>query len=310
MSDRAKFCQSCGASVANQPSDRASPPSTLAGSLGWLAGVITRDFTRGGPKAWVLGALIVLFAVFLFVYTRERAAQENSIAQQQRQDRANAPRKSDAAAPAETQGTVAGPTNGNPVDLKEQILNDARKTARKNYIGNMRGIFRENGVDASISDIDGELVIVSDLFKAKPNRDEILQRQFGPSVRQNLCTMGFNTLALKSGVLFGDGDEYSLCPETKEAREARLQDEFSARQKYIGSLQLGEGIQATQEHNEIVLTGSFAKDLSPQMMRAMWASKFDDQTKSNLCGIGFRGLRERTDARSRGTFISFGCGSR
>ncbi|MGD0870041.1 MAG: hypothetical protein ABSB88_10855 [Bryobacteraceae bacterium] len=206
--------------------------------------------------------------------------------------------------------------NAKPVDLKEQILNDARKTAREDYITTMREEFRNNGVDASISDHNGELAIVSDLLKLKPDRDEILRRQFGPAVRRNLCTMGFKSLSLRSGVIFGDGDEYSLgCPETNAEKESRLQEQRSARQKFVDDLQRtfdsdpqGHGMQIAQANNEILFTADFG-DLSPQMIRAMWLSKFSDQEKKNLCGIGFKGIRARADAKSPGTFISFGCGS-
>jgi uncharacterized protein YnzC (UPF0291/DUF896 family) len=223
--------------------------------------------------------------------------------------------KQDAVQP---QKTVAAPTNDKPVDLKTQVLDDARKTARKNYIDGLQANFRTNGVDAVASDIDGELTIVSDALKLKPDRDELVQRQFGPAVRRNLCTMGFKTLALKSGVLFGDGDEYSLgCPETKEQKEARLQEQRAARQKYVDDLRemfnsdpQGQGIQMAQGNNELLFTADFVRGASPQMIRAMWASKFSDQEKKNLCSIGFRGLRARADANSPGTFISFGCGNK
>ena len=195
--------------------------------------------------------------------------------------------------------------------FKQNILNDARKTARKNYMDGLREEFRNNGVDASVYGENGDLMIVSGLLKRKRDRDIVMLQQFGPNVRRSLCAMGFKTLALQSGVVFGEGETYSLgCAETKTQREARLEQQRTTRQKYVDSLQFGDDldIHATQEGDELVLTGSFANGLSPEMFRVTWGAKFDNEAKKNLCGIGFRGIRIRTDANSAGTFISFNCG--
>jgi hypothetical protein len=258
-------------------------------------------FIQAGPKAWLSAAILTLGIVGVIYF--KTGAETAPTATRAESDPAQ-PRRA--------------PTNqikaDKPVDLKEQIMNDARKTARTNYVDFMRETFRNGGVDASISDINGKLVMVSDVLKEKPDRDRILRGQFGPAVRRDLCKMGFKTLALKSGVLLGDGDEYSLgCPERKEEKEARLQEQREARQKFVDDLQRtfntdqqGQGMQVTQENNEIVLTADLG-DLSPQMIRAMWVSKFSDQEKKNLCGIGLRGLRARADVNSPGTLVSFGC---
>jgi hypothetical protein len=208
-----------------------------------------------------------------------------------------------------TTGTAAS----KPVDTQAQIMQEARAVARENYISNMRAIFRDGGVDATISDVGGELTIVADPLKIKPNRDHFMRQEFGPTVRRSLCTLGFKTVALKSGVLFGDGDSYSLgCPETKEEREARLQEERSARQKYVDDVQNDfnhdpqSSIHVTQRDNELILTG-FAKDLSPATLRAMWAALMSDSDKKNLCGIGFRAVRMTADDGNGGTLISLGC---
>lgn len=218
----------------------------------------------------------------------------------------------------EPQKTVAVPTSDKPVDLKMQLRDEAQKTARNDYVDRLQANFRNNGVDAVASDIDGELTIVSDELKLKPDRDELVRRWFGPAVRRNLCTIGFKALALKSGAVFGDSDKYSLgCPETKEQKEARLQQQHTARQEYVDDLQRtfnsdpqGQGIQIAQGNNELLFTADFVRSASPQMIRATWASKFSDQEKKNLCSVGFRGLRARADANSPGTFISFGCGNK
>lgn len=95
------------------------------------------------------------------------------------------------------------------------------------------------------------------------------------------------------------------------------QEQRAARQKYVDDLQetfnsdpQGQGIQIAQGNNELLFTAEAVRGASPQMIRSMWASKFGDQEKKNLCGIGFRGLRARADAKSPGTFISFGCGNK
>jgi hypothetical protein len=105
--DRAKFCLRCGARMPKPTRNPVAPASTLAGNLGWFAGAITRDLIHGGAKVWVLCALIVVFVVFVIIRTRERAAQESSIAEQQKQDAANAQKKSEAEAAAFSGMTAA-----------------------------------------------------------------------------------------------------------------------------------------------------------------------------------------------------------
>ena len=201
--------------------------------------------------------------------------------------------------------------------MEENILRSARTTARQEFINGLRESIRNIGIDASVSEVNGQLVIISDAFKLKPDRDDFIRQTFGSRTRQGLCTMGFKSYAVRTGVIFGNGDEYSLgCPETKEARAARLESERSERQKYADGLQNdlrrgmpGEDIQVTQRGTELVLTGSYARYLGPES-RAMWQAMFNDKERSKLCGIGFSGFRQRADPNSTGMFISFGCRTR
>src|SRR5579862_6767867 len=68
---------------------------------------------------------------------------------------------------------TAAPTVADPKIEASTTEDSVRKAARENYISVMREEFRNNGIDASISDIDGRLILVWDQFKTKPNRDEI-----------------------------------------------------------------------------------------------------------------------------------------
>jgi hypothetical protein len=274
-----QFARRNGCAILATPGSCWTKNAPLSWNLGWFTGVVARDFIRAGPKVWVLGTLIVIFVVFLIVHTRERAAQDNSIAEQQKQDAANAQKKSEAEAaaafsgmtaaehlqraqlalntdatretvdeglrnleaipPSEPESAAAKTTKRKLAGARERLLRaqeqqaqeatkahiveEARASARKDFRSGLREVFRKNGADASISDIDDrKLFIASDSFKLKPNRDETMMQLFGPAVRRKMCVMGFNTIELRSGVIFGDGDEYSLgCPETKEEREAR-----------------------------------------------------------------------------------------
>jgi hypothetical protein len=182
----------------------------------------------------------------------------------------------------------------------------------------MQDEFRNQGVDATISDLDGDMVIVSDALKLKPDRDRLMRSTFDPAYRKALCTAGFKTVELKSGAIFGDGDTYSLgCPETKEERAARLEAQRSQRQEFVDQLQnrfnsdsevAALGIHVEQAADELILTSSSAKDVSPQVFRSMLVQQFSDSSGNKLCNVGFRGLRVRTSPSSGGTFISFGCG--
>jgi hypothetical protein len=208
--------------------------------------------------------------------------------------------------------------NSAVVDPNEGILNDAKKTAREKYVNKMQDEFRNQGVEATISDLDGEMVVVSDVLKLKPDRDRLMRSAFDPAYRKALCAAGFKTVELKSGVVNGDGDTYSLgCPETKEEKDVRLEAQRGQRQAFVDELQKSfngdsetAALNIRVEHgtNELIMTGSSAKDVPQKMLRSMLAAEFGDGSSNKLCGVGFRGLRVRSSPSSSGTFISFNCG--
>jgi len=70
------------------------------------------------------------------------------------------------------------------VDPGQETLNDAMKNARAKYVDKMQDEFRNQGVDATISDVDGELVVVSDNLKLKPDRDQLMRSTFDPAYRR------------------------------------------------------------------------------------------------------------------------------
>jgi hypothetical protein len=83
------------------------------------------------------------------------------------------------------------------------------------YLEQLRDSYRNRGVEASVSDVDGQLSIVSDAFKLKPDRDEFIRLTFKPSYRQSLCKLGFKSYAVKSGVMFGDGEDGTRTQESR-----------------------------------------------------------------------------------------------
>jgi hypothetical protein len=200
----------------------------------------------------------------------------------------------------------------------EQILNDAKKTAREKYVNKMQDEFRNQGVEATISDLDGDMVVVSDSLKLKPNRDRLMRSAFDPTYCKALCAAGFKTVELKSGVVFGDGDTYSLgCPETKEERDARLEARKGQRQAFVDELQrsfngdsetAALNIWVEQGADELILTGSSANDVPLKMFRSMISAEFGDGTSNKLCSVGFHGLRVKSNSSSSGAFIPFNCG--
>jgi len=217
-----------------------------------------------------------------------------------------------------SQSPTSDPLNSAVVDPNEGILNDAKKTAREKYVNKMQDEFRNQGVEATISDLDGEMVVVSDVLKLKPDRDRLMRSAFDPAYRKALCAAGFKTVELKSGVVNGDGDTYSLgCPETKEEKDVRLEAQRGQRQAFVDELQKSfngdsetAALNIRVEHgtNELIMTGSSAKDVPQKMLRSMLAAEFGDGSSNKLCGVGFRGLRVRSSPSSSGTFISFNCG--
>jgi hypothetical protein len=217
-----------------------------------------------------------------------------------------------------SQFQTSEPVKSAQVDPNAGILNDATKTAREKYVNKMQDEFRNQGVEATISDLDGEMVVVSDALKLKPDRDRLMRSAFDPTYRKALCAAGFKNVELKSGVVFGDGDTYSLgCPETKEEKDARLGARKGQRQAFVDELQksfngdsetAAINIRVEQGADELILTGSSAKDIPPKMLRSMTAAGFGDGTSNKLCSVGFHGLRVRSSPSSSGTLISFNCG--
>jgi hypothetical protein len=217
-----------------------------------------------------------------------------------------------------TQSQTGKPVESAVVDPSAGILNDAKKTARETYVNKMQDEFRNQGVEATISDLDGEMVVISDALKLKPDRDRLMRSAFDPVYRKALCAAEFKTVELKSGAILGDGDTYSLgCPETKEERDARLEAQKVQRQAFVDELQrnfnsdsgiASLNIRVEQGANELIMTGSSANDVPPKMFRSMIAAEFGNGSNNKLCDVGFHGLRVRTRPSSSGTLISFNCG--
>jgi len=200
----------------------------------------------------------------------------------------------------------------------DQTPDDPKKPARDEYVSKMQQEFRNQGVEATISDLDGQMIVVSDDLKLKPDRDRLMRSAFDPAYRKALCAAGFKTVELSSGIILGDSDTYSLgCPETKEERDARLEAQREQRQAFVDQLQksfnsdseiAALGIHVEQGANELVLTSSSVKDVPTKVFRSMLADEFGDGSSNKLCGVGFRGLRVRSDPSTSGVFLSFNCG--
>jgi hypothetical protein len=216
------------------------------------------------------------------------------------------------------QPPTSEPAKSGAVDASAEIQNDAMKAARAKYVDKMQDEFRNEGVDATISDSDGELIIVSDALNLKPNRDQFMRTTLDAAYRRNLCVAGFRTVKLTSGVLFGDGDTYSMgCPESKEERQARLGALKGQRQQFVEQLQnsfssdpevAALGIRVEQAVDELIMTAPSSANVSPKLLRSVVSSEFGDGSSNKLCGVGFHGLRVRSSPSSNGTFISFDCG--
>lgn len=85
---------------------------------------------------------------------------------------------------------------------KEQVL----KHARDAYVDRFNDLTSDYGIEGHLAisrDSNTELIFVSDELKVRPNRDSVMQQAFGPSVRRDLCKLGFKTLTLTSGSILG-----------------------------------------------------------------------------------------------------------
>jgi hypothetical protein len=306
VADGSGFCSRCGARFAvpgsAAPTDSASPVPSAAWNAAWIANKAAWAFIQAGPKAWLGAAILVLAIVLCF-----RTGNETTPAA----PRTESNQAHGGGAPSTPENTVRAKPHDAPDDSEEQFLNDARKTAREKYISDMHEEFFNSGVEASIRDENGQLVINSDTLKLKNDRDFLMQQVFPAATRRKFCEIGFKTVNLRSGV-FSDSYVYSMgCPETKEEKEMRLQQERAARQTFVNNVKnrfnndpYTKELQIADINNEVVVTYPPSKYTSPEKFRDMIAAGF---SKENLCKIGFKGLRVRAGAKGSGTFTSFGC---
>lgn len=245
---------------------------------------------------WICLSLAGICLAVLMAHWRSRSTIKTDSARHQ-----------EASSPAAVSGAASMPPNltqprsSEPVDSVSSVLNDAKQAARERYVNKMQAEFRNEGVEATISDLDGAMVVVSDALKLKPDRDRLMRSAFNPAYRRALCTAGFKTVEFRSGAIFGDGDTHSLgCPGTKEERESRLEAQRSQRQAFVDKLQASlnsgaesEGdIQVEQGADVLILTGASAKDVPPKMFRSMFEAEFGDGSDNKLCSVGFRALAE------------------
>jgi hypothetical protein len=109
----------------------------------------------------------------------------------------------------------ASPRPLSKTEMKKEILRESREK----FVANLQ---RTWGVEFIVKDNDGELVVRSYFASEGIDRDELLRRSFvQPTVRRNLCAIGFRTVSLVEAM-----DDialtYSLgCPETEVQKKAR-----------------------------------------------------------------------------------------
>jgi hypothetical protein len=204
------------------------------------------------------------------------------------------------------------PTNNSASPAVKQSIDEARRTARRNYVIKMQQEFDAEGIDATISDFEDDVVVVSDQLKTKANRDKLM-RVFDPAYRRALCSAGFKGLKLKSGYVFGEGESYSLgCRDTDNERSTRLQAEQSQRQEFVDNLQGGlqrsgiDDIRVALSGHKLVLTGSSAKDVPPRALRAL-IQQVADEDRAKLCSIGFSSVQARSNISSTGIIVPLSC---
>ena len=252
ISPNARFCSGCGA--ANQGS---RVDGTLNGASNLSSASAPTPSTPPLPLKTRVGILIgvaILLGIGISIIKRTETEE--------------------AKAPGTALEKTVPSVSGAPVE-PQPLRNDPGKSAREDYIKKMTASFIREGVNANVFDSDGEMIVVSDVFKEKSDRDHFMRITFGPAYGKNLCAIGFRSVDLKSGALLGDEGRYSLgCPKTNGERAAGIQ----ARAEFVNGLQKDfnadpdlQTIRVSQASDELVFTAPMYKDMSPEQMRRTFA---------------------------------------
>jgi hypothetical protein len=92
----------------------------------------------------------------------------------------------------------------------EQLSSD-QIANQEQFISDLRKKFKQDYYDATIAGSgNDELVVVSERLDLESERGRVMRAYFGPAVRKRMCEAGFKTIALQSGMVFREGERYSL----------------------------------------------------------------------------------------------------
>jgi hypothetical protein len=181
-----------------------------------------------------------------------------------------------------------------------QSNDDSNKAARQALVDRMNETIQQNGANTHVSDHDGQLTLTNKIFDTKSARADVMRELFPPSVRRDLCKIGFKSISFRTGFIAYSETVYSAgCPETKEEAAARAKLDTKAMAEYVASLQedlssAAPGVHMSVSGSTLVITGGGNSQLG-----RMLASSPD--VKGHLCSIGFRGTR------TGGVYASLGC---
>ena len=192
---------------------------------------------------------------------------------------------------------------------------DVRQEARRTYIANMRETLRSSDSDATVADVDGNLIITSAQLEHRSERNQFVSQTFNHEYKKSLCTLGFNTIEVRSSVILGSGDVYSLgCKQEKQEVEAQAESNRLARIKFakdiqekLGGTSHSSNIVFAANGSELVLIMPGSKQLSLQGMRASFTALMTPDARRGACEIGFTGMRVKDSSTDRGSFISYSC---
>jgi hypothetical protein len=194
-------------------------------------------------------------------------------------------------------------------------VQDPLKPLRQAYVEQTRNNLHDEDIDASVSDSNGTLTIIADLFRQKSTRDTFASKLFDKSTRSNLCAIGFKSFELKNGYVLYESSLYSLdCPETADERKARIQAGFAKRQAYVQSLQRdiasassenGDTLSLSQSKRELIVVSVVAEEgFNVRKFKGMVA---DSRARAQLCEAGFTGVRLKNNLQSKGVRIPIQC---
>jgi hypothetical protein len=186
------------------------------------------------------------------------------------------------------------------------------------YVSHLNEVLEKQHVIGNAQEKDGMLIYETNDAVI---RYVVLKNLTDPKFQDGLCASGFKEVRFESMSGVWDGSNHPV--ECKAERDKRLHDEAlyqeNERASFVSGLQSEfDGnpdtkdmhLRLEQQNGELILTTPAAKELGPQMLKALVNASFGGGVNSgtiHLCAMGFRGFRTRSSPDNKGVFTPLNC---